>query len=327
MTIYSPIHPQEVDFEDLLKRSEPRRCMFDLDGECDNDPVRGHFIQKGLLKLIQDSRKRIIHFTDLRATNWEQLGVEYALSHPLSPDEAATREFLCTEHEKFFWRIENPDPNWDSPEHKALLAYRACLINRYTKEWFIDLSSRIPSMSQVSHTLKDQLLNAKPLETAIREYLTGINQDRLRHAVASIPGRPIIAASGVIYHPLLGSRLRDDWDGSVIPLPSSPIVITVLPARKAQVVMFSYPSDGVLNAEALLDAMGYHSGFISTAKLSKKLVEEIEFIQMSPKAWASLGKVKQEFIKWYVIASFVTSENELDPSPSRVDLFGPAVRR
>ena len=327
MTTHILTDRNDDDFEDSFKGSEPRRCMFDLEGQCNNDPVEGHFIQKGLLKLIQDSQKRVILFYHLRAKNWEELGVEYPLNHPISPNQAATREFLCDEHEKFFWAMENPAPEWDNSEHKAKLAYRAFLINRYMKEWFIDLTSRPPYLSPVNESLKEQLLHAARLEATIRDYLNGTNRDRLRHTVARIPGRPIIAASGVIFHPLLGSVLHDSRDGSVIPAPSSPIVITVLPTKKAQMAMFSYASDGVLNAKALLDALGYHDGFISTAKLSKKLLEEIELIQMSPRAWASLGKSRQEFIKRYVMYSFGTSETDLDISPSRVDLFGAANRR
>ena len=119
---------------DLFKRSEPKRCMFDLEGQCINRPVEGHFIQGGLLKLIQDSKQQVISFYNLQATNWRDLDVGYALNQPITPKAAAKRQFLCAEHEQFFWPLENPGPDWDDPERKARLVYRTCLINRYVKE-------------------------------------------------------------------------------------------------------------------------------------------------------------------------------------------------
>ena len=46
MTTQNPITGlHDDDFADVFKRSEPKRCMFDLEGRCPNDPVDGHFIQ------------------------------------------------------------------------------------------------------------------------------------------------------------------------------------------------------------------------------------------------------------------------------------------
>ena len=136
-------------FAELFQSSEPMRCMFDLEDQCTNSPIKGHFIQKGLLKLIQDSKNQVISFYNFQAMDWRELDVEYALSHPVSPEEAAKFHFLCEDHERFFWLVENPSPNWDDPEHKARLVYRACLANRYIKEWFIGFASSIPYMSAV----------------------------------------------------------------------------------------------------------------------------------------------------------------------------------
>ena len=308
-------------FADSLKSSEPRRCMFDLEGRCNNEPVEGHFIQEGLLKLIQDSTKRVISFYNLQAKDWTELGVQYALNRPISPDESAKCQFLCDDHEKFFWPIENPGPNWDDSEHKARLVYRACLINRYVKEWFITLASSIPLMAEVGVSQKQQLLYATLLESATREYLNGTRCGQLRHAVARVKGKPIIAASGVICHPPLGTFFRDNEDGNTIPVQSSSIAITILPAKGEQVAMFSSTLGGMMEAEDLLHRLEYHNGSIGTARLSKKLLEEMEFIHISPKAWTSLGKSKQEFITQYWQASFGTSESEFDIFPSRVDLF------
>ena len=315
------------DFEELLKSSEPRRCMFDLDGHCNSDPVHGHFIQQGLLKLLQDDKAQVLSFYNLDARTWCELNVGYALNSPISPAKAATRQFLCSKHEKYFWLVENPCPDWDDPEHRARLAYRACLINRYTKEWFIQFSSKIPGLP-VKTDLWMQLAHTVSLESATRKYLNHTDDDQLRHEIAYIKGRPAIAASGVILHPQIGTHLRDDYDDSVTPVRSSPIAITVLPAkRNEQVVMFSYTLSGLMEATHLLDALEYQDGSIGTARLSKKLLEEMEMIHISPKAWASLGIAKQKFIIRYWWTCFGKSESELAISSSRLNLFTTRWRR
>ena len=313
-----------LHFADLLKRSEPKRCMFDLEGQCNNSPVDGHFIQQGLLKLIQDSKKQVVSFYNYKATDWVELDVEYALNRPLSPDKAAKFQFLCDEHEKFFWLVENPGPNWDEPEHRATLVYRACLMNRYIKEWFIDFSSNFSYLSEVVVSQQEQLAGVTPLESATRKHLSGIDTSQLRHAVARIQGRPIAAASGLILHPPLGTTIFDIGNRRVIPVRSSPIAITLLPLRGEQVAMFSHTLDGTMDAKHLLDGLEYHNGSIGTARLSKKLLEETEVIHISPKAWASLGRPKREFITQYWKASFNTSESEFEISPSQVNLFAPS---
>ena len=308
-------------FGELLQASEPRRCMFDLEGRCDNAPVDGHFIQEGLLKLIRDSNGHVISFYNYQPQNWTELDVEFALSRPLSPAEAARIKFLCNDHEQFFWPVENPSPDWDNPEHKARLAYRGCLMNHYIKEWFITFASHIPFLSEVFATHQQQLFGALPLEDALREHLNGTDFNRLRHTVARVRGRPIIAASGVILHPPLGTKMYYSWDGRVLPVRSSPIVVTVLPGKGEQVAMFSHTVEGAMDAQDLLDRLEYHNGSIATARLSKKLIEELEVIHMSPRAWASLGKPKQEFITQYWKISSQTSEDEFDIPPFQVDLF------
>ena len=99
------------------------------------------------------------------------------------------------------------------------------------------------------------------------------------------------------------------------------MVITLLPATGEQMAMFSYTLDGTMEAEDLSKGLEYYKGSIGTARLSKKLLDEVECIHISPKAWVSLGRHRQEFITQYWTASFGTSEREINISPSHVNLF------
>ena len=309
------------NFAIRFQESEPKRCMFDLEDGCNKHPVYGHFIQEGLLKLIQDSKKQIMPFYNLRAKDWYELTVSYALDHAISPNEAAKCQFLCKEHEKFFWCVENPGPNWDDPEHLARLAFRACLINRYIREWFITFTSHFPFLHERPAAEKQQLSYATPFESVIRKYLNGDDRSQLRHKVARIKCRPILAAGGVILHPLPNASIHGNQNSQVIPLESSAIAVTILPAKEGQMVLFSYTLAGMLDAQDLLNRLEFHKGSIGTARLSKKLLEEMELIHMSPTAWAALGRPKQEFIIRYWKDSIDTTDNEFTISSSSVDLF------
>lgn len=295
--------------------------MFDLEGQCSNQPVGGHFIQEGLLKLIQDSTQRVISFYNLAPDSWREMDVDYALSQSVTPKEAAKCQFLCEEHERFFWSLENPGPDWDNPEHKARLVYRTCLINRYFKEWAIGFATRAPLVSDLSATQRRQLALAAPLESATRDYLNRTEQSNLRHALARIEGRPRIAATGVILDPPVGTHVRDLRHNKVIPIDSSPFAITVLPQKGEQVVLLSYPHTGIMYAEELLAELELHNGFVGTARLSKKILEEMEFIHISPQFWASLDARKQRQISGYWKDSIGKSERDIRITPSSVDLF------
>ena len=305
---------------ELFKISEPKRCMFDLEGQCVNPPVEGHFIQEGLLKLIQDTKQRVISFYNFEAANWKEMHVEYALNRPIAPKAAAKCQFLCAKHEKFFWLLENPGPDWVDPEQKARLVYRTCLINRYFKVWGIEFATRA-SLSDLLAAQRRQLNLAAPLESATRDYLNRTEQGQLRHELVRIKVKPRVAATGVVVHPLAGTYILDLRDNSVIPTGSSPVAITILPRKGEQVALFSYALTGLMHAKQLLAELEVHNGSVGTARLSKKVLEEMEFIHISQQFWTSLGRRKRMLISQYWEKSYGESERTVRVSPSSVDLF------
>ena len=239
----------------------------------------------------------------------------------MSTKLAARRQFLCDGHEGFFSDIENPKPNWDDPIHLLKLAYRSCRIEAYIKEWFVGVGSTVPGVAEMAEANRQQLSLALSLSESIRNDLIDEALNETRHSVAYINCRPTVAAAGLIAHPPLDSFYYDTWTNDFIPVPSSPIVITVLPERGRQVALFSYRRDGLFDATDLLEDLEYANETISTGKLSKKIIEEMELIHISPDAWERLGEVKQSTILSYYMNSMFTSENELTISPHLVDLF------
>ena len=205
--------------------------------------------------------------------------------------------------------------------HMAKLVYRAYLLDRYIGEWFVGFWSKFSYFSENIDSRKQQISLTEPLGYAIRKSLEKPDSGQLYHSLAYIHNKPRIAASGIIMHPPMGTHFRDFDYNRYIPVSSSPVVVTVLPAKGRQVVMFSYTLDGMLNARFLLDGLEYHEGTIGTARLSKKLLEEMEVIHISPRAWKSLSSIKQNAVKRYFHDSMGRSETDFNISPARVDLF------
>ena len=313
---------QEIaEFFRLIEEKEPRRCMFDLQGRCEATPVNGHFIQEGLLKLIRDANREVKSFYNLNAEELSEMSPIYGLNNAISTKLAARRPFLCKRHEKFFAAVENPKPHWDNPLHLTTVSYRACLINWYIKEWFIDVWSELPLMWNQRDAQRRQLNLAVPLIESIRNDLITEKQEEIRHEAAFIKCRPTLAATGVIAHLPIGSYFYNPWENTTFPASSSPIAITVLPQKGGQVALLSYRRDDLLDAQDLLNKLEYVRGTIATGKLSKKVIEEMELIHISPVAWDKFGETRQSTILNYWIEAMHSSEDEVTISPNLVDLF------
>ena len=315
------LHQEMADLFQLIEEMEPRRCMFDLFGRCDAPSVNGHFIQEGLIKLLRNRDKEVKSFYNFAARNLSEMSVFHTMNEAISTKLAARRPFLCRKHEEFFADIENPRPNWDDPVHLLKIAYRSCLIEVYIKEWFIGVWSKIPVMKAHLEIQKRQLRFASSLAEAIRNDLRESGCNEIKHVIAYIHCRPMIAATGVIGHPNRGAFIFDELNNRIFPLQSSPFTISVLPERGRQIVLFSYKREGLLDARHLLDGLEYSNETISTGKLSKKIIEEMELIHISPDAWERLGEMKQERILAYWIDSRGLSEEEFTIPPNLVDLF------
>ena len=310
----------QVLWEDIFERSRPKYCVASLEGHCDEELIRAHLIQKALLKNIADKYGKVIQF--YHGLQLEKLGSEFVpYISPISVDSSTTWKFTCAHHDKIFSEVEERNPDWENPRHKTLLAYRALLVNDYVKKWLGKATNEY-GLYRVSETQREQQRGSEPLLNAIREALISDSYEDIAHVVVPIDARPSIAAAGVILHPNAGTgySIHSDIGLSVKP---SPIAITVLPDSSRQVLLLSYEKEDLLNARDLLDSLEYGNDSIGTAHLSKKILEEMEFIAVSPEAWASFGGLKQHYIRFHFENSMGTTGEEYDISPIYVNLFMP----
>lgn len=311
----------QVLWEDIFEPSRPKYCFASLEGRCDRELIQAHLIQKALLKNISDKYGKVIQFYHGRKL--EKLGSEFGpYISPISVDSSTTWKFTCAHHDKIFSEVEEQNPDWENPRHKTLLAYRALLVNDYVKKWLCKATNEY-GLYEASETQQEQQRGAEPLLNAIREALISDSYEDIAHVVVPIDARPSIAAAGVILHPNAGTRYFIHPGIRLIPVKSSPIAITVLPDSSRQVLLLSYEKEDLLNARYLLDSLEYGNDSVGTAHLSKKILEEMEFIAVSPEAWASFGELKQNDIRYHFLHSMGTTGEEYDISPIYVDLFMP----
>ena len=300
-------------------RTKPHRCMFNLGGICTQTPQNGHFIQAGLLRKIARGGK-LVQFYPVPTGNFEDF-----ISSPLppwavAPKEAANWTFLCQIHEGFFWEMENPRPDWFNRMHIAKLAYRSMLANNYLKEWMslVCEELNIPGGVDVH---EEQLRLAIPLETAIKRALSEDGYEGLRHKIVPINSRPVIATTGVIIDKNYASSIFGPYGETLVSFSSTPIVLTILPDDRQQMLLLTYTEEDYLNVQAFLTKIGLVDNSVNTAELSKKVLEEMEYIEIAQRQWESFDSQKQDDILTHFVRSTLTAPIDFDTPASRLDLF------
>ena len=118
---------------------------------------------------------------------------------------------------------------------------------------------------------------------------------------------------------MMGTRFYDTITNAIIPIPSSPIVVNVLPWQGRQVILLTYAKEDALDAQHFLDRIDYVYGRLSTPRLSKILLEEVEVILIAQDTWDSYGPSKQQRIVdhsywsgYYPVHAFDTFAHLLD---------------
>ena len=156
-------------FMEAVRHAEPQRCMVDLEGPCNAEPVRAHFIQESLLRHLAGSKGKKMHslysyhsmaFADKR------LYTDQLLTREVSSKSAASLPFICKNHEQLFWEVEGKGFVFENPRHTTLLAYRTLLAESYIKEWFRQ-AGLLDGQHQVVASQEDYLRFFTPLKNIV----------------------------------------------------------------------------------------------------------------------------------------------------------------
>lgn len=309
---------------DVIEKAEPKRCFAGLSEDCKDTPVRAHFIQRALLRTISNASGFVHPLYNLSVKNWghadPDLHERLWFHSEIHTKAAASRRFVCRMHESMFQEMERPKPDWENPRHQTLLAFRSLLINSYVKEWLADACA-LMGEEQLSEKHLEQLGYSVALEASLRRALVSANYASIRHLVVYLDVNPTLAATGVIVYPPLGTVLSDTITKVTKPISSYPLVVNVLPDEHRQVLLLSHTGEGLPSVRYLLSKLQHTGTSISTGQLSKILLEEFEFIHVSPSAWNSFGKAKQDAIVQHYVLSMGSTEREFDTPSNLLDLF------
>ena len=309
---------------DVIEKAEPKRCFAGLSEDCNGAPVRAHFIQRSLLKTISNASGFVHPLYNLSVKNWGHANPDMRerlwFHSEIHTKAAASRRFVCRMHESMFQEMERPKPDWENPRHQTLLAFRSLLINSYIKLWLADACAQM-GMEQLSETHLEQLGYTVALEDSLRRSLVSANHADIRHSVVYMDVHPTLAATGVIVYPPLGTVLSDTITKVTTPIASYPLVVNVLPDEHRQVLLLSHTGEGSPSVRYLLSKLQHNGTSISTDQLSKILLEELEFIHISPSAWNSFGKARQDAIVQHFVLSMGATEREFDTPSNLLNLF------
>ena len=272
--------PEETRlFKSALDESHPIRCMVGLEGPCDGEARKGHFLQHSLIKKIADERDYVMQFYYSDMARF--LGGE----SPKLPSKIRARSssrypFSCDDHEDMFQEMENPKPDWKRPRHLALLAYRTTLADLYIKQWMAatleEVSRKTRSIEFRNYCqfqvekIRNRLSFSNPLRRAMISALTTDDHSGVDHRLVHINREPTVAATGVLAHPLEGTAFFDVSSPSITPVRSSPIALTVLPDDGRQTLVISYTTNAALDVYDMMETLEYGNGSLATSRLSKK---------------------------------------------------------
>lgn len=330
MTIFTEDRIREL-LQEAARRTEFARCIVSIDGECNNPPIRAHFIQRALLRNIADEEDKVQQFFHLRPESWDRWSEDRLVR--ISTRSAAQLRFACATHDGIFHEFEMHGVDWKNPRHKTLLAHRALKASEFVSRRMLRLLEElIPTLDTYQEheffqnsrlNLVDFLKFYEPLSLLVQESILRDRYDNIRHRVIYIDAKQSVGAIGVVPHPPQESFIYGEYGNAnmVVPITSVPIAVTLLPDSGRQILLLSYNKNSLLDVQNFLDILEYDNGSISTGRLSKKLLEESELIVISPYAWNSFDNAVQHLILSYFRASIGTNNRELDVHPSAVDLF------
>ena len=304
---------------EIAERTKPQRCMAGLTSPCEERPIRGHFIQKGLLKKV--SRKLVQFYSVPQAREDAQKLYDWPIPPwEVNTKEAARWEFLCEEHEQYFWEMENPKPKWDDPVQRTKLAYRALLASDYMKRWMFNVSAGLEEYDS-ARKHRQQWESATPLRRAIRNALIKDDYQELRHVVVPIDRSPSVAAAGVIIDPVMNMMYYNAQDEYTPSFSYVPVTLTLLPDDNRQMLLLTYLGNHALDIQKFLNTIGFAGNSVDPAELSKKILDEMEYIDVSHKVWQSFEEKKQDDIIRHFMLSMVASPLDFDTPASQLDLF------
>ena len=318
----------------------PTQCMIELGEPCAEAAIKGHVIPASRLRLLADSRNRVVtSITDSRKqADQSHISRTGSIERPSFSFDSRhvsnylfTRRIACQRHDNdLFHSIEDQEIDWNDPKSLALITYRSLLAQIYIDRYKKFVEDRIHFTTGILMT--DPVRERKLLEAKrnLERMIHDNKYDVWEFEVFQFEITPAIAASGVIMRGFLWDEYEKLGVDMVLPFDGStmihtPIIITVYPGSNKQSAVIAYPKWTAKIAQVIVDALNQKNELIQASMLSRSLIEETEVIIVASELWDAFGAKKQQLIQRYFEMSVHWSsvaDMRPDFNPRFFDLFG-----
>ena len=292
---------------DMLKRNSFQKCM--ASGIHSGKVVQGHLVPRTWLNAIAETREVFV-FAPYSPDRGLITGDMPDIPIKEHVNNALTRYFTCTEHEKVFFPIDKHNPDLSDLKNIHLMLYRAILaqlwLEVFLQRAFKRLASESPENAVFQSMVQIQLVDIRGLrhyrsmtERCLEPNTCGRCQGGpcqvIGHHLETIEGESLIAACQFSS----GSRFKLRTYN--VPHPYVEKIsnwgITVIPTSKGHTFIYHYflSEQGPIQAEV---------EYISTLKgkkletyISAKLLSDCENIAVSSSFWEGLDQRRQQAIR------------------------------
>lgn len=313
----------------LRARNAEARCLIGPRSECNGEIVEAHPVQRAKLILIADKRKKLqilstdtLKEFDMARAKENERGKIFCQYRSIS-NPIITEKLACKHHDNStFSQIEKGNIDSSNEEHCLLLAYRTVLFDYFKKCVMLSFCRELSWEFQTNRlalrisTSAEQKRLAEKFKSQIEKALHLVRHGKesgIDHRTITVPGIPKIAATVVIYREgdsiNTPREVREIKREKLMRFPSEmPMILTVYPEPNGNVATLSFPKGWDSLVRIFIPAFWENDNIRMSALLSKTILDETPSIMISPVAWRSFRKEKQDRI----LSQFVVA-NHPDP--------------
>lgn len=276
----------------------PKECLF-CRTPSPNKPIRGHSIQRALIKKLLAERGHVIminNYGDAIFSDDETFEPS-TIAKRVGVNLATTGYFTCTEHERLFDPIEREPLELHRSKNRFLFALRTCAFQTWRLMAAREAWQHVRDESPIGPMLASEPLrffskNLSEIERTLGTMTDWYEKKRyelVKHKIVRLKASPTIAVSEWSAY---GAESYLDYG------------LTVLPIGGRNTTAIFHFTEG--ESVKFIDALG-HLGPASPDEkkriLSRVIIEDFENVTLSPRAWTQFGPDKQNRITQHYMRS------------------------
>ena len=292
----------------LVHRGTYRRCLFSDD--CAARTVNAHSVSHAILSTIQD-------YDHVIAADIKYRKDEDGRSRPhmgfetVGIRQASIGTFACQTHEDAFKPIDTVPMDFEDPNIRNMLLYRAILREMWnllrTRDHGDWVDEKAPFLYNPTVHPKQRLQSLSHFRDCVKSLMAEGEsfgyKPQVMHLVRRVKSKsPILAASGASGGSVIGTakatgaRLSDEYLRTHVGVePNTSWGLTIVPQKNEHIVLFSWLEGS--QAEHYFRHLRTVQGKELEAAVSAELIVFCENWFLAPKVWAAYRTKKQEAIR------------------------------